>query len=351
MNDKFLKRLAHISPIFEQKIREIDELKNKWSTGATLDRQILMRLKKSVLVTSTGASTRIEGSQMSDEDIEKLMRGLSIQKFKDRDVQEVKGYYELLTNIFDGYQSIPFSESTIKFFHRELLKHADKDELHRGEYKKVENRVEMINNTGESIGVLFDTTKAYLTPKEMQELVEWTQEAFLEKKYHPLLIVGNFIVEFLNIHPFQDGNGRISRVLTNLILLQQGYLYMPYISHEKLVEDNKPEYYLALRKAQKTFRTENEDLSPWLSFFFGIMLEQSKRAVALLSEEETDKLLSKQQQIVWKYMETVSESSPIEISKATGIPRPTVVQSIAKLLKMKRIERIGLGRSTRYRKI
>ncbi|MFA5830752.1 MAG: Fic family protein [Candidatus Paceibacterota bacterium] len=351
MNNRFSKRTALISSVFEQQIREIDELKNKWSTGAELDRQILSRLKKSVLVTSTGASTRIEGSQMSDEDIEKLMRGLSIQKFKDRDMQEVKGYYELLTNIFDRYQSIPFSESTIKFFHRELLKHADKDQLHRGEYKKIENRVEMINNAGESIGVLFDTTKAYLTPKEMQELVEWTQEAFLEKKYHPLLIVGNFIVEFLNIHPFQDGNGRISRILANLMLLQHGYLYMPYISHEKLIEDNKPEYYLALRKSQKTFRTDSEDLTPWLQFFFGVMLEQSKRAVALLSTEETDKLLSKQQQIVWKYMETVSETAPLEISKATGVPRPTVSQAITKLLKMKRIERIGLGRSTRYRKI
>src|SRR5260221_12538850 len=122
----------------------------------------------------------------------------------------------------------------------------------------------MSDAEGKSIGTLFDTTPAYLTPKEMTKLVEWTKGALDTKKYHPLLIVGNFIVEFLNIHPFQDGNGRLSRVLTNLLLLQQGYLYMPYVSHEKIIEDNKPEYYLALRKSQKTFKTEKEEVTSWL---------------------------------------------------------------------------------------
>ena len=163
-----------------------------------------------------------------------------------------------------------FNESAIKHFHKELLKYVKKDENHRGEYKKRENQVQMVNAAGESVGILFDTTPAYLTPKETQELVEWTQESLAEKKYHPLLIVSNFLVEFLQIHPFQDGNGRLSRVLTNLLLLKEGYLYMPYISHEKLVEDNKPEYYLALRQSQKTFKTENETIIPWLDFFLTI---------------------------------------------------------------------------------
>ena len=200
--------------------------------------QVLGRLKRSVLVTSTGASTRIEGARLSDEDIEKLMRGISIQKFADRDKQEVKGYYELLQNVFDAWKHIRFSENTIKHFHKELLKYVQKDRLHRGEYKKTENKVHMIDAEGKSVGILFDTTPAYLTPKEMQELVEAAQNAFKENKYPPLLIIGNFLVEFLKIHPFQDGNGRISRILTNLLLLHSGYQYMPYVSHEKLVEDN-----------------------------------------------------------------------------------------------------------------
>ena len=162
-------------------------------------------------------------------------------KFTDRDKQEVQGYYELLQNIFNAWRNIKFSENTIKHFHKELLKYTAKDAKHRGEYKKIENTVEAVNNQGKVIGIIFKTTLAYLAPKQTQELIEWTSEAFKEKKYHPLLIVGNFLVEFLKIHPFQDGNGRLSRVLTNLLLLKEGYLYAPYISHEKLVEDNKPE--------------------------------------------------------------------------------------------------------------
>src|SRR3989344_8142387 len=225
-------------------IKQIDELKGRWIGGATLNPQALGRLKKSTLVTSTGASTRIEGAELSDEDVDKLMRGLSLQRFKDRDTQEVKGYYELLENIFSAHVKIPFTESCVKHLHKELLKHVEKDTEHRGEYKKRENRVEMINTAGDSVGVLFDTTPAYLTGKEMLELVEWTQQAILERKIHPLIIIGNFIVEFLAIHPFEDGNGRLSRILTNLLLLQQGYAYMPYVSHEKIIEDNKAEYYL-----------------------------------------------------------------------------------------------------------
>src|SRR3989338_2394978 len=151
MRKSLNERLDNLPAGIWTKITQIDERKGRWSAGAQLNPQVLGRLKKSVLVTSTGASTRIEGAHLSDEDVERLMRGISIQKFRDRDKQEARGYYELLTNVFECYQSIPFSESTIKFFHRELLKHSEKDTRHRGEYKKKENRVEMVNAAGDSI--------------------------------------------------------------------------------------------------------------------------------------------------------------------------------------------------------
>lgn len=349
MNGKFDKRISVIPSEISELIRQIDELREQWVEGADLDRQVLTRLRKSVLVTSTGSSTRIEGSELSDEDVEKLMRGLTLRRFKSRDTQEVQGYYELLTNVFNSYQSIPFSEGTIKFFHRELLKHTEKDDLHRGEYKKKENRVEMVNSAGDSIGVLFDTTPAYLTGKEMLELVEWTQQAILEKKFHPLLVIGNFIVEFLAIHPFEDGNGRLSRVLTNLLLLQQGYAYMPYISHEKIIEDNKAEYYLALRQSQRTFKS-HADIMPWMRFFLNVLLTQSKQALDLLAHAQTEQLLSPQQELVWKNTPQTGTATPGEITLAAGVPRPTVNQALQKLLRLKMIERIGSGRSTRYKR-
>jgi Fic family protein len=350
-NKRFDQRLTQIPADIWSKIIKIDELKGQWIAGARLSPQVLGRLKRSILITSTGASTRIEGARLSDEDVEKLMRGIDIQKFTDRDKQEVKGYFELLENVFDSWKNLRFNESTIKHFHKELLKYVKNDELHRGEYKKGENKVEMIDAAGKSIGVLFDTTPAYLTPKEMQELVEWTQEAIAEKKYHPLLIVSSFLVEFLKIHPFQDGNGRLSRVLTNLLLLKEDYLYMPYISHEKLVEDNKPDYYMALRRSQKTFKTKHESIIPWFDFFLTIFLKQSQMAVELLSKENIEKLLSKKQLAVWQYLQKVEEATPGEIAKKAKVARPTVNQALNRLLRLKKVERIGLGRSTRYRKL
>ncbi len=345
------KRLKNIPAEIWLKINTIDELKGQWIAGAKLSPQALGRLKRSVLITSTGASTRIEGAKLSDEDIEKMMRGLSVQKFANRDVQEVKGYYELLNNVFDAWKHIKFSESTVKHFHRELLKYVEKDKGHRGEYKKQENRVHMLNEAGESVGVLFDTTPAYVTPKQMQELVEWTSQALEGKVHHPLLIIGNFLVEFLAVHPFIDGNGRLSRVLTNLMLLKAGYEYMPYVSHEKLVEENKSEYYIALRRSQTTIKKKKEDITPWLHFFLGLFLEQSKRAVALLSKENIEKLLSPKQLAIWEFLNTVPEAAPAEISQRTKVARPTINQALDKLLRLKKIERIGLGRSTRYRKV
>ena len=351
MPNTFNKRLENLPPEIWSKITKIEELKGQWISGARLSPQVLGRLKKSVLVTSTGASTRIEGAKLSDEDIEKLMRGISIQKFADRDKQEAKGYYELLQDVFDSWKHIRFSENTIKHFHKELLKYVEKDKLHRGEYKKTENKVHMIDAEGKSVGVLFDTTPAYLTPKEMQELVEAAQNAFKENKYPPLLVVGNFLVEFLKIHPFQNGNGRISRILTNLLLLQAGYQYMPYVSHEKLIEDNKADYYMALRKSQKTLNKPKSNIIPWLDFFLSVVYKQSQLAVELLSKENIEKLLSPKQIAVWEYLQTVAEASPKDISKNAKVAQPTVVQALDKLIRLKKVERIGLGRSTRYRKI
>ena len=182
-------------------------------------------------------------------------------------------------------------------------------------------------------------------------MVEATQGALKESKFPPLLIAGNFLVEFLKIHPFQDGNGRISRILTNLLLLHAGYQYMPYVSHEKLVEDNKADYYMALRKAQKTLGTSKPNIVPWLDFFLSVVYKQSKLAVELLSKENIEKLLSPKQIAVWEYLQTVVEASPKDISQNAKVALPTVAQALGKLIQLKKVERIGLGRSTRYRKI
>ncbi len=345
------KRLSQLPKSVLGLLSQIDQLKGQWIGGAKLNSQVLGRLKRSVLVTSTGASTRIEGSRLSDEDVEKFIRGLVLQKFTDRDKQEVLGYFELLENIFLSWRHIPLTEGVIKQLHRDLLQYTNKDERHRGEYKKLENSVEMFDELGKSIGVIFKTTPAYLVPQQMTELIAWTTEALQQKQEHPLLIISNFVVEFLAIHPFQDGNGRLSRVLTNLLLLRAGYEYASYISHEKLIEDNKAEYYIALRKSQSTLGTKQENITPWLEFFLSVSLEQARRAIELLSHENIEKILSPKQLVVWRYFENIDEATAGEIAEATNVARPTVSQGIDVLLRLKKLERIGQGRTTRYRKI
>lgn len=332
-------------------VARIDELKGRWTQGANLSPQILGRLQHSTLVTSSGASTRIEGAKLSDEEVEGLMRGLTMRKMAERDAQEVRGYYELLQTVFENYENIPLSESSILHLHAQLLRYSSKDERHKGRYKNLENRVEMKDRSGNVRGVIFDTTPAYLTPKFSQELTQWAQTAIQAKENHPLVVISVFIVSFLQIHPFLDGNGRLSRLLTNLLLLKAGYSYVPYVSHEKLIEDSKAEYYIALRRSQVTFGTKSESITDWTEYFLGVLLEQAKRAAQLLSGEEMENLLSPQQLKVWNYLGTVREATPGAIAKATGVARPTVSQALNRLMNIKKVKRLGGGSTTRYKKL
>lgn len=349
MTEKFKKRLEKVPPEIISALAKIDELKGRWTTRAELSSQVLGRLKRSVLITSTGASTRIEGAKLSDKDVEKLINGLNIQKFADRDKQEVQGYYELLENIFNAWKNLKFNESSIKYFHKELLKYSEIDQGHLGNYKFGENKVVAYNADGRAVGVIFDPTASHLVPKEMSELVEATIVFLQEKPYHPLLVIANFVVEFLKIHPFQDGNGRISRVLTNFLMLRCGYLYILYVSLEKYIEDNKSDYYLALRNSQKTFGRKYENIVPWFEFFFNMILKQAEAAIDLMSNENIEKLLSQQQLAVWRFVENLEVFSTGNVVASTAIPRPTVKQALEVLLRLKRVERIGQGRGARYK--
>ncbi|MDA1326472.1 MAG: Fic family protein, partial [Proteobacteria bacterium] len=218
-------------------LSKIDAIKNAFRLTDTLLPQTVDRLTQSVIVTSTGASNRIEGNRLSDKEVEALYRNLRIRKFKTRDEQEVAGYLEMLECILESYADMPLTEALILQLHRDMLKYSDKDQRQRGTYKFGPNRVEAKDQSGNVIGIIFDPTPPHLTPKEMQELVEWHKWADGENFKHPLIRIGNFVFEYLAIHPFQDGNGRTSRLFTNLLLLRQDYMFTALVSHEKLIED------------------------------------------------------------------------------------------------------------------
>lgn len=348
---KFDGRITNPEPHIVALLAEIDEVKGQFRAGLRMTPQAVTNLKKSTLVTSAGASTRIEGAKITDEEVEKIMHGLAVSKFADRDTQEVQGYLETLQNVFDSFQTLPLRESVIQSLHNQLLKYSTKDDTHRGGYKKKENTVGVLGPDGNVAKIMFDTTKAFLTPKEMQELVDWTSQAFEKNRFHPLLIIANFIVEFLKIHPFEDGNGRISRVLTNLLLLRSGYSFIQYVSHEQIVERRKDEYYLALRKSQETFNTDHDTIAPWLNFFLSVIKEQAIKALTYLEEEKVEDTLSPKQYEVWKYLSTKGEASPSDIIEATGIVRATVRQALDRLVELGKAKRVGRGRGTRYVKL
>ena len=348
---KFDHRIKILEPHIVASLAAIDEIKGEFRTGLRMTPQAITNLRKSVLVTSAASSTRIEGAKLTDEEVEQIMHGLSVSKFADRESQEVQGYLETLQNVFDSFPKLHLRESTITVLHKELLKYSTKDDIHRGKYKQKENLVGVLDGDGKIAKIMFDTTPAWLTAKEMQELVEWTERAFQENRFHPLLIIANFIVEFLKIHPFEDGNGRLARVLTNLLLLQSGYQFVQYISHEQIIERRKDEYYLALRKSQETFKTEHDTIAPWLNFFLSVVREQATSALVYLKEEEIEDTLSPKQYQVWKFISETGEASPGDIVKATGVGMPTVRQALQRLLELGKIKRIGQGRGTRYQKL
>lgn len=350
MENRYAKRVI-LSQEILQKITQIDEFRGLWKGSLRLSPQTLGRLKRSVLITSTGASTRIEGSQMSDEEVARLIQGLRSTPPKGRDAQEVAGYADLLGRIFDHWQTLKITEGQILHFHKILLNFSEKDKAHKGAYKTTDNKVVMRKEGGTEV-VIFEPTKPYLTKKEMDDVIYWLHEEMKRKEMHSLILIANFIFEFLAIHPFTDGNGRLSRALTTLLLLKTGYTYVPYVSLDEIIEEKKIEYYLALRRTQSKRKTKKEDITPWLNFLLDALLEQVKRARAIMEEDQPEKLLSEKQLAVYQLFrtETLSVSGISKLLKDT-IPMATLKQALPRLVALRLIEKIGSGRGTRYRKL
>ncbi|MBX2931302.1 MAG: Fic family protein [Chitinophagaceae bacterium] len=267
--DKFIQKL-NFDFTTNQKVLQligyIDSFKGKWNIAEKQENRYLKELQKIATIESVGSSTRIEGATLTDQEVQELLKNIKITKLKTRDEQEVIGYYEVLELIYDNYSNIKLSESYIKQLHQTLLKYSNKDERHRGTYKSLSNKVVASYPTGEQ-RTIFATTEPVLVAGEMQELVEWTNEQMKQKNIHQLIVIGSFIYDFLSIHPFQDGNGRLSRLLTTLCLLQNDYFFIQYISFENHIEQNKKAYYEVLMNGQKNRGTKKERIGLWLIFF------------------------------------------------------------------------------------
>jgi Fic family protein len=330
-------------------IAEIDEFKGAWRALGTLAPERLSALRRVATIESIGSSTRIEGSKLSDRDVERLLSNLQIKSFDTRDEQEVAGYAEAMELVFQSWADITFTENHIRQLHRDLLKYSAKDAHHRGEYKTTNNSVAAFDEDGKQIGIVFETATPFDTPRLMTEIVAWVNEALQTKKLHPLMIVAIFVVVFLEIHPFQDGNGRLSRILTTLLLLRVGYAYVPYSSLESVIEQNKEGYYLALRQTQGTIRTDKPEWQPWVLFFLRALQQQMKRLAKKVEREKI--VLSALPELSVQILEQAREHGRVTIGEMvaiTGVSRNTLKEHFRQLLEKGHLVMHGSGRGAWY---
>jgi Fic family protein len=342
-----------LGPDLVKLIAEIDEFKGRWEALKSFSPDRLNALRKVATIESVGSSTRIEGAKLTDAEVEDLLsQALSIKSFKTRDEQEVAGYAEVMDLVLGAYEDLRITENHIRQLHQTVLRHSSKDERHRGSYKSLSNNVVAFNVDGAQIGVVFETATPFDTPREMEALVAWTRKAIEEEAHHPLLIVAVFIVTFLAIHPFQDGNGRLSRVLTTLMLLRAGYAYVPYASLERVIEDNKDLYYKALRRTQTTLKGDAPDWEPWIGFFLRSLKTQKDRLAARLDHERasqaSDDSLPDLAREVLKALRAKERLTIGELAEITGANRNTIKVRLRELVAAGRVRQHGKARATWY---
>ena len=338
-----------ITPEILSLIARTDEFKGAWRAIGRIAPERLSSLRRVATIESIGSSTRIEGSKLSDREVGLLLSNLEIKSFATRDEQEVAGYAELMDLVFASWQDIPFTENHIKQLHQILLRYGEKDTWHRGNYKANSNSVAAFDETGAQIGIVFQTASPFDTPRLMTELVTWVNQERETARLHPLLIIALCVVVFLEIHPFQDGNGRLSRVLTTLLLLQAGYAYVPYSSLESVVEQSKEAYYLALRQTQGTIRTEAPNWQPWLMFFLRSLAEQVRRLEKKVEREKI--VLAAMPALQLQIVEFAREHGRVTIGEAiklTGASRNTLKQHFRALVERGTLDQHGGGRGVWY---
>lgn len=346
------KKIAFQATIFQdviQKLGVVDTFKGGWNLIETKEKRYLKELRDIATIQSIGSSTRIEGATLTDEEVKKLLKSVEINKLDKREEQEVVGYYEALELILEHYEDIDLSERYLHQLHSLLLKYSSKDQRHKGRYKNLSNQVVANYPDGEQ-KVIFRTTEPHLTAGEMYDLIVWTNEQLKEKKLHPTLITSVFVYEFLSIHPYQDGNGRLSRLLTTFLLLKQNYNFIEYVSFEHVIENRKDMYYRVLMETQKHRGTDEEILDRWVVFFLDCLIDLTDKLKA--KYETYNNLKSSINERQKQVLDYINENKTIQIKdleeSLSHYSRNTLKKDLQYLVQEGIVLTTGSGRGVRY---
>ena len=332
-----------LTPEIVPMLSQIHEFKGEQNLFIEAQSDALTQLVEIAKIQSTEASNKIEGIFTSDERLKKLVTNKTTPR--SRNEQEIAGYRDVLSTIHDSYEFIPVRPSIILQLHRDLYKFSGKSI--GGAYKNADNVIAEEDNEGNRF-VRFQPISAWETPNSIEALCDAFDDAIARNEADPLLIIPMFILDFLCIHPFNDGNGRMSRLLTLLLLYRAGYIVGKYISIEKVIETTKDTYYEALQSSSQGWHEEENDYAHFVRYMLGVILS-AYRDFSSRVRVLTTSGMSKPDRIREIIKDTLGKITKTEImQKCPDISQVTVQRTLNDLIKNGDIIKIGGGRYTSY---
>jgi Fic family protein len=344
--------IPEISPEMLRLIAEIEEFRGRWGGLRAGSSESLEQMRRLATISSIGASTRIAGSTLSDQEVANLIADPEKRFLSSEDEEEVAGYADASRLVLDSWNSLTVSEEHLQQLHAVLLQHSGKDgEDHhlRGEYKRIPNHVAVVDASGEPTGLVLETSSPAETPRKMERLLGWHAEVERSGELHPLLVTGMFIAWFLAIHPFDEGNGRLSRILTTLLLLRAGYAHVSYASLEQIIEGSTAFHDAALRKTQQTLNSPLPDWGAWLLFFLRSLVRQKDQLMARM--EASEKVLPALTELGSRLIRLLGDVPALSVAAAvqsTGANRNTVKATLRNLAARELLVARGKGRGAHY---
>ncbi|TYG34657.1 Fic family protein [Lonepinella koalarum] len=332
-----------LTPDIVKLLSGIREHRGKQDLFIEANPDILASLLNAAKIQSTKASNQIEGIFTSDKRLAELMAEKT--EPSNRSEQEIVGYREVLNTIHENYEYIGINPNYILQLHQ--LLYSFTNERMGGQYKNQDNSIAEIKEDGSSI-IRFKPTSAFETPQAIQDLCTAYNQAVKDDIYDPLLLSGLFILDFLCIHPFNDGNGRMSRLLTLLLLYRADFIVGKYISLELLIEKSKESYYEVLQQSSQNWHEEKNDYKPFIRYYLGIILKAYRDFESRVSTVQIGKL-SKAERIEYLLQQTLGKISKQDIlMRYPDISKITVERTLATLLKQGKISKVGVGKNTAY---